>query len=175
MRLLSSFAVVLLISLLAEPGLERAHAVFEMKICEHCRRLWNDSPSRIRCMVDANGKQKSVHVCSPFCLASVLKAKAHYKPVSTQIVPWGEREALDAPMLSTASAKFLIDVSDKRDKSHDPDIAAFRSDKQLGESRDELGGEKITWEKVMERCRKLAAENVDEVESDYRPKRHRQY
>lgn len=175
MRFLFSLCFVVLISLLAQPVARPAHAVFEMKLCEYCRRLWNDSPSRMRCVVDANGKQKGIQVCSPFCLASVLRLKPHYEPLNTQIVPWDERDDENPPMLNTATAKFLIDVSDKRDKSHDPDIAAFRNDKQLGEGKDELGGKTITWEKVMERCRKLAAENDDSAESDYRPKRHRQY
>src|SRR5688572_6999741 len=92
--------LIAVLALTAQSLPRPANAVFEMKICEYCRRNWDDSPCRIRGNFDANGKSRTVHVCSPFCLAAVMKRKPHYKTTSTQIVPWESRAEVAPPMLN---------------------------------------------------------------------------
>src|SRR5688572_29900239 len=99
MRLTFPITLLLLLSLLLQPSPPPARA-FDIKLCEYCRRIWDDSPSRIRAAADANGKPKQIFACSPFCLASVLKAKSHYKLQNTQIVPWDERDTINPPLLN---------------------------------------------------------------------------
>ncbi|MDQ3022773.1 MAG: hypothetical protein M3R04_00075 [bacterium] len=148
-------------------------AAFELKLCDNCRRIWDDSGSRMRAVVDARGRDKLVLVCSPFCMAAVLRRKPYYELLSATIVNWDERGKLDAGMVSVNNAKLLVGATDKDDLSHDPDVAAFRSDKQLAAGRKSAGGQAISWDKLLEKCRKLAAETDDTRESTYQPKNHR--
>ena len=77
---------------------------------------------------------------------------------------------------NTESARYLIGVNDEKDLSHDPDIAAFRTEKQLsGAKAGELGGKTISWDEIMKKCKKLAAENDDSVDDPYSPLHMRQY
>jgi len=133
-----ALALVALSLLAAQPEPSPARA-FEIKICQECRRLWDDSPSRMRAVADANGREKLILVCSPFCLAQVLKHKPHYELASTTMVAWENRDDLDANMINLNNAKLLIGVKDAKDLSHDPDVAAFRNDKQLASGRKAAG------------------------------------
>jgi hypothetical protein len=173
-----AYRVVLLLLLalaaLLQPA-PRPASAFEMKLCEYCRRQWDNSPSRIRAVADANGREKGIVVCSPFCLAMVLKKKPHYELASTTIVAWDDRAKLDAGMVNVNSAKLLIEVRDTDDFSHDPDVAAFRSDKALAAGKKTAGGKSITWDDLLAKVTKLAAETDDTRESTYQPKHHRQY
>lgn len=175
MRFLSRFVLAALLAAIALLPKPRPAGAFEIRICEYCRRIWDDSPSRIRANIDANGHGKEVYVCSPYCLAEVLKQKPHYKVLSTLIVLWPERAELKPMLINTETAQFLTGVKDKRDLSHDPDIAAFRTEKQLAAGKKDLGGSTTTWAKIMEKCKKLAAEADDEEESDYTPRHFRKY
>jgi hypothetical protein len=175
MRVTSRIALLAILSALVLLPHARPADAYEIKLCEHCRRIWDDSPSRIRGNADANGRPKQIYVCSPYCLAEVLQAKSHYKLETVQIVHWDERAELKPMLLNTANAKFLISVKDEQDESHDPDIAAFRTDKQLSSAKANVGGTTITWAKIMEKCKKLAAESEDEEDSDYSPLHFRKY
>jgi hypothetical protein len=175
MRVASRIVLLALLcgtALLPQP---RPADAFEMKLCEYCRRAWDDSPSRMRMNVDANGHAKDIYVCSPYCLAEVLKSKPHYKLESALIVLWTERKEVKPILLNAASARFLSGVKDDKDLSHDPDVAAFRSDKQLADNKTALGGSTTTWDKVLEKCKQLAAEAEDEEDSDYSPLHFRKY
>jgi hypothetical protein len=169
---------VLLVALLAAVLLcpaPRPAVAFEMKICDYCRRAWDDSPSRIRGTADANGHVKEIYACSPYCLAEVLKLKPHYKLEAAQIVLWEKRGELSPMLVNCETAKFLSGVKDERDLSHDPDVAAFRTDKQLAAGKKALGGSTVTWAKIMEKCRKLAAEAEEEEDDSYSPLHFRKY
>jgi hypothetical protein len=159
-RTLASLTVAFLAFIATMPAPAPARA-FEMHICDYCRREWDDSPSRMRAIADANGHDKIIVVCSPYCLAEVLRLKPHWELVSAQVVLWDEREELNAMMVSASNAKFLVGVKDKTDRSHDPDVAAFRTDKQVADNKKGLGGEAIGWDKLLARCKKLVAEADD--------------
>jgi hypothetical protein len=175
MHLLSRIVLLATLALVALLPRSEPAVAFEMKICDHCGRLWDDSPSRVRALADGNGKPKDINTCSPYCLAAVLKSKPHYKLESAQVVLWDEREEVRPLMLNAANSRFLIGVKDAKDLSHDPDIAAFRSDQQLATSKGKLGGKTVSWDEIMKRCRKLAAEADDDDESDYQPLKMRKY
>jgi len=166
--------VLALVALL--PPAHPAHAIdVDLKLCEYCRRTWDDSPSRIHAYFDAHGHDKDAYVCSPFCLCEIEKEKPYYKLQSAQIVLWPDRNDMSALMTNAETAHFLTGVKDKHDYSHDPDVAAFRGDKDRAAAKKDLGGTTTTWDKIIEKCKRLAADTDDEEESDYSPLHFRKY
>ena len=165
--------IVLSVLMLAGLGhpVPRPARAFEMTSCEYCHRAWDDSPSRIKMYVDAHNHEKVINVCSPYCLAEVLKLHDYYKLISVQMVPWQDRAEIDTPLLAAdgPTAKFLIGVKDEKDRSHDPDVAAFRNDQLLAEGKKALGGETITWDKLLAKCKKLAAAHEEDDGDSYVP------
>src|SRR5687768_15805812 len=113
MRVSTRIALLAVLSAVVLLPAARPADAYEIKLCEHCRRIWDDSPSRIRGNADANGRARQIYVCSPYCLAEVLLSKSHYKLETAQIVHWDERTQLKPMLLNTANAKFLISVKDE--------------------------------------------------------------
>src|SRR5436309_12843132 len=101
LQLIGAAALAPLAAPLLRPSRARA---FGMELCDYCRRNWDDSPSRMQLTVKAHTHEKSIPVCSPFCLAAVLRDHDWYEPESVQVVPWDSRAELGATMLSADSA-----------------------------------------------------------------------
>jgi hypothetical protein len=160
--------------LLLLPGISQS--AFEMKLCEQCRRMWDDSPSRMRVVADLKSRSKTILVCSPRCLADQLETQGKWTFSVIQVVDWRDRDSMEPRFIAAARATYRVDINEGEDEEHAraPLVAAFPNEKLAASDGKALGGKLSDWDDLLKRCKKLAAEEEDQGgRSRYRPLRHR--
>lgn len=134
-------------------------AAFEMKLCEECRRNWDDSPARIRLVIGAGNRDKTIHICSPLCCVQQMDARPNAEFKAIQVVDWRARGEVSPTMLMAQRAHFLVGIDGDEQKTREPYVAAFNSERLARAQIESLGGQLLDWDALLERCRKLAEDD----------------
>lgn len=144
------------------------------KLCPVCRRFADDSPSAVRLQLSINGHDKTLLFCSPFCLAEALEDHTDDTVKAIFIVSYKTHRDPSPELIPVGKAHILYGTTGKTNYSAEPYVAAFWSEKEAQEARSDLGGEEMNWDKVLEKCVKLAADwEPEEKPQPYEKKRLR--
>ena len=172
-------ACLLAVGAIAASVPQSAPRALEIKLCEDCRRTWDDSPSRMRMLMTAGKREFTIHVCSPFCLAEQLERYPNRTLAQVQVVVWKDRNEVTSPTMANAMrAHYLMGIPGDEQEVHAPFVAAFQTERQASTEQEKLGGDMVDWDVLLNHCIELAREHEDaEKRHGYEPlksKRHKQ-
>ena len=164
---LSLLAAVLPLS--ADP----AEALNPRPICDVCRRYTDTSPGRAQAAVKVDQHTKTLDGCSLFCLLEQLEDYEE-DPLWIQVLDYPSFGTDQQLALRAKQAVYLYDAeSGNVEKTQLPFIYAFSSEDTATEYQDELGGELLEWEQVLEQVLELTDEwEPEPPELRHRPLRH---
>lgn len=151
---------------LALAGVDRPH-------CDVCGRYTDKSPCRIKATERIGKHGLDIDVCSLFCYAERLE-DVKGEITSTQVLDFTTLDD-DAPvMLKASTATYLYGTSGDEEATAKPFILAFGSKKAAESARKIAGGELLSWDDVLAKCQKLAAEyEPPKPEDGYTPLKKR--
>jgi hypothetical protein len=167
-------AVLLLLLTAALPlSAGPAGALNPRPICEVCRRYTDTSPGRAQAAVKIDRHTKTLDSCSLFCLLEQLEDYED-EPLWIQVMDYPSFDTDQQLVLRNTQAQYLYDAdSGSVEKTHLPFIYAFSSEDTAADYQDELGGELLEWDEVLEQVLELTEEwEPDPPEFIHRPLRH---
>lgn len=153
MRKLSQTGLAALLALAL--GLGAAQALDRLN-CPSCRRIWLDSPSRMRVTLMYNKHPVDYFVCSPTCYCEVLDRNPAGEAGAALIIDYNDHADTRANLQPAASCYFLLGAEYDEEYSESPRVAAFLSEKEAQEAQKVLGGKLVEWESVLKAAREQA-------------------
>jgi len=126
--------------------------------CETCRRYTDTSPSRMMAYIEVGRHVKKLDACCLFCLIEMLEDQK-YEPSFIYVVDYATFDTDEQMPLDAFNAWYLYDceVGDE-EKSNCPYVYAFATEAIAEEYQEELGGEVLDWEDVVECVTELTDE-----------------
>ncbi|GEM_PF-2516134 len=164
---------LLLLAALLPLNAEPAAALNPRPICQVCRRFTDTSPGRAQAAVKIDRHTKTLDGCSLFCLLEQLEDYEN-EPIWIQVLDYPSFGTDEQLVLRAKHAVYLYDAeSGDVEKTQLPFIYAFASEDDAEGYQDELGGELLEWEQVLEQVLELTDEwEPDPPEFIHRPLRH---
>lgn len=161
---------LLALALLAAPLTSQARIDFSL--CDVCRRVWDDSPARMKATVDlGHNHSRKLLACSPFCMCERMEDYKD-KPIGTlQIVMHKEHKESGALMLIAERSWYLVEIDGNPKKDSEPHVGAYRNKKAAEEAQKELGGKVEDWAALKARILKLTDEWEPNAPKEYPPLR----
>lgn len=141
----------------------------ERRNCPACRRIWLDSPARMRFTVLYGKHPVDYYVCSPTCFCELLEDRPDATVDGLLIVNYKDRENTRADMQNAERGHYLLGIPGDEERCEEPYTAAFRTEKAALEAREELGGKLADWETVLEAARKVAEEQEEKPREKREP------
>lgn len=160
--------LAVLIALLA--GMPAAQALKDRPICTVCRRFTDTSPARVIGIIEIGRHVKKLDACSLFCFVEMLEDQVA-DPTVIYVADYATFGTEDYIPLKADQAWYLYDCDTGDDqKTMKPYTYAFASEELAKQYQDELGGEVLNWDDVVEKIKAL----TDDWEPpgsgyDYRP------
>lgn len=148
------------------PGEPRPH-------CEVCRRFWDTSDARIELSMKFSHTVRSYRVCSLFCYGEFMEDYPDKEPESVMIVNHATLGDELPGRLRLEKARFLYDAEGDYEKTAEPFTYAFATEEQAEEAREELGGELLDYDEMLERITELTDEYEPDRQLHYSPKKRR--
>jgi len=142
-------------------------------LCKVCRRFWDTSPSRIDFSLKFSHTVKQYRVCSLFCYSEFMEDYPDKEPETVLIVNYATLDQDMPNQLNLAKATYLYDAEGDYEKSEEPHVYAFATEKQAEEAKEDLGGEVVSFEEAMKRIKKLTDDYEEDLELPYTPLRRR--
>jgi hypothetical protein len=146
----------------------------DRRVCERCRRFWDDSPARMKLSLDFDKVRKEYYLCGPFCVMEELELHEGKEPAQLLVQDYPNRDDPQPLLMRADRAFFLYGVSGEDIEMAEPYVAAFRTEKDALAAKGALGGELMKWDKIAPKVKKLAAEYEPPAQKrPYRPTRPR--
>lgn len=164
---------LLLLAVVLPLSADPAAALNPRPICDVCRRYTDTSPGRAQAAVKVDRHTKTLDSCGLFCLLEQLEDYEE-EPLWIQVVDYPSFGTDQQLVLRAKRAVYLYDAeSGNVEKTQPPFVYAFASDSDAEDYQDELGGELLEWEDVLEQLLDLTEEwEPDPPEFIHRPLRH---
>jgi len=155
-------------------GATAAQALNPRPICEICRRYTDKSPGRVVAFIELGNHVKKLDTCSIFCFIELLEDQVK-EPSVVYIADYATFGTEDHIPLKADQAWFLFNCDSGDDqKINEPYTYAFASEDLAREYQDELGGELLSWDELVDKVRELTDEWEPEGSNyEYRPLRER--
>lgn len=154
-RLLAVFAACLVVSL-ALCGTSSAEIRHKVR-CDITQLVLEDCPNGIRADFDNGRHLWSFAVAGPIAFAEKMETYVE-EPVAVYIVDYPTSSNDNMRMVDVEKAWFLFDAEGDDELSQSPHIFGFREKDAALEAQEEIGGELVQWDFVLEEVTKIAEE-----------------
>jgi len=135
-----------------------SYAIEPRPLCPQCRRFIDSSPTRVHALLEIDGRERSLDVCSVFCLCECLDNRPKAELKHAQILSYNAYLDGQQTYLRARLACFLYNADGNEEVTAAPFVYAFASREDALAAQQELNGEVLEWNEVLSRCMKLAEE-----------------
>jgi len=157
-------------------GNPAAQALAPRPICDVCRRFTDKSPARVVGYIEIGNHSKKLDACSPFCFVEMLEDQVT-EPDFIRVADYATFGTENHIPLTADQAWYLYDCdTGDEENTNQPYTYAFTSEDNAREYQQDLGGELLKWDDVVDKLTELTDEWEPPGSSyEYRPlngKRH---
>lgn len=147
-----------------------AQALNPRPICDTCRRFTDKSPSRIIGFIEIGNHSKKLDACSVFCFIEMLEDQRS-EPSVVYVTDYETFDTDQHMPLVADQASYLYGCNSGDDeKTNTPYAYAFSSEKTATKFQEELGGELLDWDELVEAVTELTDEwEPPHSDREYRP------